>query len=73
MVQNEGVLQLEDVSVVRGGTRVLRGVTATFLEGRCTAVAGPSGAGKSTLLRLLPIAFRRPGNLWRNGGADAST
>ena len=53
MVQNEGVLQLEDVSVVRGGTRVLRGVTATFLEGRCTAVAGPSGAGKSTLLRLL--------------------
>jgi putative ABC transport system ATP-binding protein len=47
------VLDLEDVSVVRGGTTVLAGVSAGFPAGRCTAVAGPSGAGKSTLLRLL--------------------
>jgi putative ABC transport system ATP-binding protein len=47
------VLTLEDVAVVRAGTRVLDGVSATFLAGRCTAVVGPSGAGKSTLLRLL--------------------
>lgn len=47
------MLELEDVSVVLGGTTVLAGVTAGFRQGRCTAVAGPSGAGKSTLLRLL--------------------
>ncbi|MFN2523839.1 MAG: ATP-binding cassette domain-containing protein [Mycobacteriales bacterium] len=47
------MLTLEDVVVVRGGTRVLDGVSCTFGAGRCTAVAGPSGAGKSTLLRLL--------------------
>jgi putative ABC transport system ATP-binding protein len=47
------VLILEDVTVVRAGTTVLDGVSASFLAGRCTAVAGPSGAGKSTLLRLL--------------------
>ena len=47
------MLALEDVTVVRAGTTVLQGVSATFPAGRCTAVAGPSGAGKSTLLRLL--------------------
>ena len=47
------VLTLEDVVVERGGVRVLDGISAQFLPGRCTAVAGPSGAGKSTLLRLL--------------------
>jgi putative ABC transport system ATP-binding protein len=47
------VLALQDVTVVRAGTTVLDGVTASFAAGRCTAVAGPSGAGKSTLLRLL--------------------
>lgn len=48
-----GVLALDTVSVVRGGTTVLDGVSAAFAPGRCTAVAGPSGAGKSTVLRLL--------------------
>jgi putative ABC transport system ATP-binding protein len=47
------VLTLEDVSVVRGGVRVLDGINAEIAPGRCTALAGPSGAGKSTLLRLL--------------------
>ena len=44
---------LEDVDVVRAGTRILAGVSATVAQGRCTALVGPSGAGKSTLLRLL--------------------
>ncbi len=47
------MLELKAVSVVRGGTTVLDRVSATFAQGRCTAVAGPSGAGKSTVLRLL--------------------
>ena len=48
-----GVLELQDVGVVRGGTSVLTGVSAVLAAGRCTALVGPSGAGKSTLLRLL--------------------
>ncbi len=48
-----GVLVLDDVTVVRGNATVLDGVSASFVAGRCTAVAGPSGSGKSTLLRLL--------------------
>ncbi|HEY4029909.1 MAG TPA: ABC transporter ATP-binding protein [Caulobacteraceae bacterium] len=41
---------LEDVSVDRGGRRVLHGLSARFPSGRLTAVIGPNGAGKSTLL-----------------------
>ncbi len=48
-----GVLELQDVGVVRGGTSVLTDVSAVLAAGRCTALVGPSGAGKSTLLRLL--------------------
>ena len=47
------MLTLQDVVVERGGARVLDGVSAEVLPGRCTALAGPSGAGKTTLLRLL--------------------
>jgi putative ABC transport system ATP-binding protein len=47
------VLALREVSVDRGGTRVLSAVSCEIQRGRCTAIAGPSGAGKSTALRLL--------------------
>jgi UDP-glucose/iron transport system ATP-binding protein len=46
------LFELRDVSLVRGGRRVLDSVSADIPEG-ATAVVGPSGAGKSTLLRLL--------------------
>jgi putative ABC transport system ATP-binding protein len=44
--------ELRDVSLSRGGERVLREVSAEIPPGT-TSVVGPSGAGKSTLLRLL--------------------
>lgn len=47
------MLELQEVSVVRGGTTVLDGVSCVLRQGRCTALTGPSGAGKSTMLRLL--------------------
>ena len=46
------LFELHDVSLGRGGRRVLDGISASLSEGS-TAIVGPSGAGKSTLLRLL--------------------
>jgi putative ABC transport system ATP-binding protein len=44
--------EFEQVSVVRGGRRILDGLTAQISAAGITVVTGPSGAGKSTLLRL---------------------
>jgi ATPase subunit of ABC transporter with duplicated ATPase domains len=42
-----------DVTVVRGPTLVLSGVSLTVAPGSRTGVVGPNGAGKSTLLETL--------------------
>jgi putative ABC transport system ATP-binding protein len=44
--------ELERVTVMRAGRRVLDQVTATIPAAGITVVSGPSGAGKTTLLRL---------------------
>ncbi len=46
------LFELDDVTLSRGETEVLRGLTALLPEG-ASCVAGPSGCGKSTTLRLL--------------------
>jgi putative ABC transport system ATP-binding protein len=46
------LFELRDVSLTRGGRRVLDSVSAEIPAG-AAAVVGPSGSGKSTLLRLL--------------------
>lgn len=46
------LFELSEVSLIRGGRRVLDSVSAPMPAG-ATAIVGPSGAGKSTLLRLL--------------------
>jgi iron complex transport system ATP-binding protein len=43
-------LELEGVTVRRGGRPVIDGATVTFATGRLTALIGPNGGGKSTLL-----------------------
>ena len=47
------VLELENVSVHRGGRNLLDGVTARFGPGDRIGILGPNGAGKTTLLALL--------------------
>src|SRR4051812_2374204 len=42
-----------DLTVVRGGTTVLRDVTVEAADGELMVVLGASGSGKSTLLRVL--------------------
>ena len=58
------LLELANVTVLRGDRRALDGVTLTIPRRQNTAVLGPNGAGKSTLLRMLNGEFfplRRPG------------
>jgi iron complex transport system ATP-binding protein len=47
------VLELTDVSVVRGGAALLDGVGWSVKEGERWVVLGPNGAGKTTLLQIL--------------------
>jgi len=46
-------LDVRDVDVELGGTRILDAVSADVGDGRLVGVVGPNGAGKSTLLRAM--------------------
>ena len=51
------VLQLQDVSVVRDGNRVLDSVSWTVKPDERWVVLGPNGAGKTTLLQIAAAAL----------------
>ena len=52
-------LEVSDLAMSFGRTRVLEDVTFSVPEGTAMAVVGPSGCGKTTLLRLI-AGFERP-------------
>lgn len=47
------MIRLTDVTVERGGSSILSGVSLAFGQGGITALIGPNGAGKSTLLHTI--------------------
>ena len=66
------VLGGQDLTVVRGGRRVLEHATLTIVPGEVTAILGPNGSGKSTLLRVLTGLWQpTSGTVTLNGEAIA--
>jgi zinc transport system ATP-binding protein len=62
------VLEVERLSVVLGGTAVLRGISFAVEEGTALAVIGPNGAGKTMLFRALIGAVPHGGVVrWAKG------
>jgi zinc transport system ATP-binding protein len=57
------VIQIDNVSVDRGGRRVLDGITFNVSQGEFVGLVGPNGAGKTTLLKailgLVPVVEGR--------------
>ncbi len=69
---NHQGLCLDDVTVLRDRTAVLRGVTLHFQPGQLTALAGPNGAGKSSLLLALLGRLPSRGGMTWNGSPLAA-
>lgn len=47
------LVQINDVSIMRGGREVVHGFSAELHPGKITAIIGPNGCGKSSLLGAL--------------------
>ncbi len=67
----DGALRLcvDNLSVLRGGRRVLDHLSFSLAAGQALIVTGPNGAGKSTLLRALAgLLPRAEGSIALDGG-----
>ena len=47
------LIEIKDLSIVRGGRQVIHGFYATIKPGAITAIIGPNGSGKSSLLAAI--------------------
>ncbi len=47
------MLEFRNVSLSKGGNRILSDINTQFKAGQITAILGPNGSGKSSLIKLL--------------------
>ena len=52
------LVELVDGTLIRGGARVLAGMSLVIRPGEHTAILGPNGAGKSSLIRMFTLDDR---------------
>ena len=58
MADDSALVELVNATLIRGGTRVLDGVSLRIRRGEHTAILGPNGSGKSSLIRMLTLEDR---------------
>ncbi|MDA8262853.1 MAG: ABC transporter ATP-binding protein [Actinomycetota bacterium] len=69
----ENLIQVEGLTVERGGKRVLEGVTFAVPAGSLTGLIGPSGSGKTTVMRAVAGLQRHVDGLVRVAGFEAGS
>jgi branched-chain amino acid transport system ATP-binding protein len=69
-VAGSGALSLRDLTVMRGGRAVVRGVSIDISAGEVTALLGPNGAGKSSLVLAVGGVLRLPSGSVLLDGAE---
>lgn len=67
------LLEIRDISVDRGGRRILNRVSLSISSGEMWAIVGPNGAGKSTMLEALVGATTLSGGQLALGGCLLSS
>src|SRR6202035_6176248 len=66
------VLEVENVSTVRGRVQVLWDVSLTVKRGETVAIVGPNGAGKTTLVGSITGLIPPKSGRVRLSGADVT-
>ena len=56
------IIELQDISLYRGKTQILKDISWNIKKGEHWALIGPNGAGKTSLLKIIS------GNLWPSSG-----
>src|SRR5579872_1661930 len=52
-IENHALLELRNVTVMRGSKRALDSLTFSIAQGEHVAILGPNGSGKSTLIKAI--------------------
>jgi ABC-2 type transport system ATP-binding protein len=72
-MNNTPAVDLQNVTITRGGRQVVRNATFSLDRGSITGLIGPSGCGKSTVIRAIVGTQRRVGGDVRVLGLPAGS
>jgi len=64
------MLELRDITLHYGGSRILNGIDLAAQAGQVTCVMGTNGVGKTSLLKAISGTHPRSGGTYRLGGED---